>query len=64
MTFDREWQDGDDTLLYESGYNQAVKDVVAKIDGLLCIQDVDYVPASMTLKIIKHTLLNPEEDND
>lgn len=46
-------------------YEDGISDAVDMIDSLLQHEHIDGpVPTSLTLKLLKHTLLNPEEDND
>lgn len=63
-TDDREWQDGDDTALYDQGYNDGIKYAVSVVDSILNKpkESLQMVPTEYTLKIIKHSILWPEED--
>jgi len=51
-----EWQDGDDSALYDSGYYDGVLKAIGIIDGCLEQEQLDRLPASWMLKVIKHTL--------
>ena len=45
-------------------YDEGIADAVSMIDSVINHPEVDSLPASFTLKLIRHTLLNPEDDND
>jgi hypothetical protein len=53
------------TRFIPKSYEDGIGEAVAIIDGLLNHPQIDGpIPTSMTLRIIKTSLLNPEEDND
>lgn len=46
-------------------YEDGIADAVEMIDSLLQHEHIDGpVPTSLTLKLLKHTLLHPEEDEE
>lgn len=57
---DYEWQDGDDSALYDEGYDEGVNYAIRVIDNVLMQDSVDNVPSSWILKVIKHTLQQGE----
>ena len=50
------WVDGDDTALYDAGYEDGIKKAVDIIDNCLQQEELDRLPASWMLKVIKHTI--------
>ena len=53
---DYEWQDGDDSALYDAGYEDGIKKATDIIESCLQQEQLDRVPSSWMLKVIKHTL--------
>lgn len=53
---DYEWQDGDDSALYDAGYEDGVLYAIGILDSVLAQKELDRMPASWMLKVIKHTL--------
>jgi len=45
-------------------YEEGISDAVEMIDVILTNPDVDNVPSSIVLKLVRYGLLNPEEDDD
>lgn len=60
--YDREWQDGDDTALYDSGYNEAIDYVQNTIKKVLENPQIDIMPASMALRVLMASLTLVDED--
>jgi len=54
------WQDGDDTALYDAGYEDGVNHAIHVINNVLAQSNVDNVPSSWLLKVIRHTLQERE----
>ena len=54
------WQDGDDTALYDAGYEDGVNYAIEVISNVLAQSNVDNVPSSWLLKVIRHTLQERE----
>lgn len=54
------WVDGDDTALYDAGYEDGIKKAVDIIDNCLQQKELDRLPASWMLKVIKHTIKSGE----
>jgi len=54
------WQDGDDTALYDAGYEDGVNYAIGVISNVLAQSNVDNVPSSWLLKVIRHTLQERE----
>ena len=54
------WQDGDDTALYDAGYEDGVSHTIHVINNVLAQSNVDNVPSSWLLKVIRHTLQERE----
>ena len=50
------WQDGDDTALYDAGYEDGVNYAIGVLTSVLEQDKVDSIPASWMLKVIRHTL--------
>lgn len=63
MSEDREWQDGDDTALYDQGYNDGINQAISVIDTILKQPNeaLQLMPSEYTLKIIRHSILNLED---
>ena len=63
MSEDREWQDGDDTALYDQGYSDGIKYTVSVIDTILNQPNeaLQLMPSEYTLKIIRHSILHSED---
>jgi len=55
-----EWQDGNDSALYDTGYEDGVNYAISVITNVLDQGNVDNVPASWLLKLIRHTLQERE----
>lgn len=53
---DYEWEDGDDSALYDAGYEDGIKKATDIIESCLQQEQLDRVPSSWMLKVIKHTL--------
>jgi hypothetical protein len=52
----REWKDGDDTALYDQGYYDGIQKTLDIINNVLEQEQVDRIPASWLLKVIRHTI--------
>jgi len=57
---DYEWQDGDDTQLYDAGYEDGINHAIKVISNVLDQDRVDMIPSSWMLKVIRHTLQERE----
>ena len=57
---DYEWRDGDDTQLYDAGYEDGVNYAIKVISNVLDQDRVDTIPSSWMLKVIRHTLQERE----
>jgi hypothetical protein len=54
-----------ETIGYEAGYQDGINEAVRVIDNILKHPQIDgAIPTSMTLRIIKTSLLNPEDEDD
>ena len=53
---DYEWEDGDDSALYDAGYEDGIKKAIDIIESCLQQEQLDRVPSSWMLKVIKHTI--------
>jgi len=54
------WQDGDDSALYDAGYEDGINHAIKIIDNCLEQEQLDKIPTSWMLKVIKHTLQSGE----
>ena len=54
------WVDGDDTALYDAGYEDGVNYAINIINNTLDQERVDMIPSSWLLKVIRHTLQERE----
>jgi hypothetical protein len=54
------WQDGDDTALYDAGYEDGVNYAIKIISGAIDQDKIDMIPSSWMLKVIRHTLQERE----
>jgi hypothetical protein len=54
------WVDGDDTALYDAGYEDGVNYAINIISNTLDQEKVDMIPSSWLLKVIRHTLQERE----
>jgi len=54
------WQDGDDTALYDAGYEDGVNYAISVLTSVLEQDMVDSLPTSWMLKVIRHTLQERE----
>ena len=54
------WVDGDDTALYDAGYEDGVNYAINIINNTLDQDKVDMIPSSWLLKVIRHTLQERE----
>ena len=54
------WVDGDDTALYDAGYEDGVNYAIKIINSTLDQERVDMIPSSWLLKVIRHTLQERE----
>jgi len=63
---DYEWQDGDDSALYDAGYAAGKQYAVEILDIALSKDDesLSLIPTRWLLKIMRHSILNEEEAND
>lgn len=50
------WQDGDDTALYDAGHAEGIKKALDIIDNCLRQEQLDTIPTSWMLKVIRHTI--------
>jgi len=54
------WVDGDDSALYDAGYEDGVNYAINIISNTLDQDKVDMIPSSWLLKVIRHTLQERE----
>jgi hypothetical protein len=54
------WVDGDDTALYDAGYEDGINYAINIINSTLDQERVDMIPSSWLLKVIRHTLQERE----
>jgi hypothetical protein len=57
---DKEWEDGDDSALYDEGYNAGYKDSIIKLleilDSVANQEKVNDLPSSFTLSVVIATM--------
>ena len=57
---DYEWQDGDDTALYDEGYDEGYKEGITKaitiLDNVRRQPEVDRLPSGFTVSVVIATL--------
>ena len=60
---DIEWKDGDDTAIYDQGYDDAMEHIKSTIQKVLENPQLDLMPASMALRVLAASinLTNDEE---
>jgi hypothetical protein len=51
-----EWQDGDDSALYDSGYTDGIIKAIEILDGVRAQSEVDRLPSSFTVSVVIATL--------
>ena len=51
-----EWQDGDDSALYDSGYYDGLIKAVEVLDSVRAQPEVDRLPSSFTVSVVIATL--------
>lgn len=63
---DYEWQDGDDSALYDAGYAAGIEHAIKFVDIALDRPDNDLakMPTKFLLKLMRHSILSNEEDED
>jgi len=54
---DYEWQDGDDSALYDEGYYEGLMKAVEIINGVRNTENVDRVPFHLTMSAVASTLV-------
>jgi hypothetical protein len=54
------WVDGDDSALYDAGYEDGINYAINIINNTLDQEKVDMIPSSWLLKVIRHTLQERE----
>jgi hypothetical protein len=52
----QEWKDGDDSALYDSGYQDGLIKAIQIIDSVRDTPDVDLVPFHLTMSAVASTL--------
>jgi len=52
----REWQDGDDSALYDSGYSDGIIKAIQILDSVRTQSEVDRLPSSFTVSVVIATL--------
>jgi len=52
----REWQDGDDSALYDSGYSDGITKSIEILDSVRAQSEVDRLPSSFTVSVVVATL--------
>jgi hypothetical protein len=51
-----EWQDGDDSALYDSGYSDGIIKSIQILDSVRTQSEVDRLPSSFTVSVVVATL--------
>lgn len=52
----REWQDGDDSALYDEGYKDGLVKAITILDSVRSQPQVDRLPSSFTVSVVIATL--------
>ena len=52
----REWQDGDDSALYDSGYTDGIIKAIEILNSVRAQSEVDRLPSSFTVSVVIATL--------
>ena len=52
----QEWEDGDDSALYDSGYYDGLIKAVEVLDSVRAQSEVDRLPSSFTVSVVIATL--------
>jgi len=57
---DKEWEDGDDSALYDEGYNAGYKDTIIKVieilDSVASQEKINDLPSSFTMSVVIATM--------
>jgi hypothetical protein len=60
----REWQDGDDSALYDSGYYDGLVKAITILDSVRLEKQVDRLPSSFTVSVVIAKLREILKGND
>lgn len=61
---DYEWQDGDDALIYDTGYQDGLIKAITILDSVRQQTEVDRLPSSFTVSVVIATLRKVAEGED
>ena len=61
---DYEWQDGDDALIYDTGYQDGLIKAITILDSVRLQPEVDRLPSSFTVSVVIATLRKVLEGED
>ena len=61
---DYEWQDGDDSALYDSGYEDGLIKAITVLDSVRQQPEVDRLPSGFTVSVVIATLRKVLEGED
>ena len=61
---DYEWQDGDDTALYDEGYMDGITKAITILDNVRRQPEVDRLPSGFTVSVVIATLRKIAQGED
>lgn len=61
---DYEWQDGDDTALYDEGYLDGITKAITILDSVRAQPEVDRLPSGFTVSVVIATLRKIAQGED
>jgi hypothetical protein len=61
---DYEWQDGDDTALYDEGYLDGITKAITILDSVRLQPEVDRLPSGFTVSVVIATLRKIAQGED
>ena len=61
---DIEWKDGDDSALYDSGYNDGINKCIEILKSVKAQPDFDRIPSSFTVSVVLATLEKVSKGED
>ena len=61
---DYEWQDGDDTALYDEGYLDGITKAITILDNVRRQPEVDRLPSGFTVSVVIATLRKIAQGED
>ena len=61
---DYEWQDGDDTALYDEGYLDGITKAITILDNVRQQPEVDRLPSGFTVSVVIATLRKIAQGED